>query len=61
MKKEEIVDIIIAALQEKEVLAGFHKIQNNKAVQIKLTDGTYFNIVMSELNKGEDYIVNKLR
>lgn len=61
MKKEEIVDIIIAALQEKEVLAGFHKLQNNKAVQIKLTDGTYFNICMAELKKGESFIVKKLR
>jgi hypothetical protein len=61
MKKEEIVDIIIAALQEREVLSGFHKIQNSKAVQIKLTDGTYFNIGMSELKKGESFIVPKLR
>jgi len=61
MKKEEIVDIIIAALQEKEVLAGFHKMQNNKAVQIKLKDGTYFNINMAELRKGESFIVSKLR
>lgn len=61
MKKEEMTDIILAALQEREVLAGFHKMVNNKAVQIKLTDGTYFNICMSELKKGEDYLVTKLR
>lgn len=61
MKKEEMIDIILAALQEREVLAGFHKMVNNKAVQIKLTDGTYFNICMSELKKGEDYLVTKLR
>jgi hypothetical protein len=61
MKKEEIVNIIINALQGKKTLANFHKIQNGKAVQIKLTDGTYFNICMSELKKGESYIVPKLR
>jgi hypothetical protein len=61
MKKEEIVDIIIEALQEKEVLAGFHKTQTGKAVQIKLTDGTYFNICMAELKKDESFIVKKLR
>ena len=57
MKKEEIIDIIISALQEKKVLSAFHKMQNTQAVQIKLTDETYFNIGMSELKKGEDYIV----
>jgi hypothetical protein len=61
MKKEEIVDIIITALQEREVLEGFHKMQNNKAVQIKLIDGTYFNICMAELKKGESFIIPKLR
>lgn len=61
MKKEEIVDIIIAALQEREVLAGFHKMQTGKAVQIKLTDGTYFNICLAELKKSESFIVKKLR
>ena len=61
MKKEEIVDIIISALQKKEVLAGFHKIQNNKTVQIKLTAGTYFNFGMSELKKNKSFIVQKLR
>jgi hypothetical protein len=53
MKKEEIVDIIITALQANGVLTDFCKIQNNKAVQIKLRDRTYFNICMAELKKGE--------
>lgn len=57
MKKEEIVDIIIAALREIDVLAGFHKLQNNNAVQIKLNDGTYFNICMSELKRGEGFVM----
>ncbi len=61
MTKEEIVDIIITALQERKILAGFHKIQNGKAVQIKLSDETYFNIGMSEIKKGENFIVPKLR
>lgn len=61
MRKEEIIDIIIAALQEREILGGFQKIQNSRAVQIKLKDGTYFNIEMSELKKGESFIVTKLR
>lgn len=60
MKKEEIIDIIIAALQEKGVLVDYHKIQSGKAVQVKFKDETYFNITMAELKKGENYIVKKL-
>ena len=60
MKKEEIIEIIITALQEKEILSAFHKMQNNQAVQIKLTDETYFNINLSELKKNERYIEPKL-
>lgn len=61
MKKEEIVDMIIAALQEKDVLDGYHKMQNGKAMQIKTKDGSYFNIATVKLMKGEGYIVQKLR
>jgi hypothetical protein len=59
MKKEEIVDIIINGLQKKDVLADFCKMQNSKAVQIKLKDGTYYNICMAELRKSESFIAKK--
>lgn len=61
MTKESIIDIVIEALNEKGVLAGSHKIQNGKGVQVKTTDGTYFNIGMAEVKKGDGYIVEKLR
>lgn len=35
--------------------------QGGAGVQIKTTDGTYFNIGMAEIKKGEAYIVEKLR
>jgi hypothetical protein len=59
--KQEIIDIVIEALEEKGILAGSHKIQNGQGVQVKMTDGTYFNIGMAEIKKGEGYIVEKLR
>ena len=61
MKKEKIIDIIIAALQEKDVLFNYHKMQNGKALQIKLKDQTYFNIMIAELKSGRDNIVTKLK
>jgi hypothetical protein len=43
------------------VKIGSHKMQGGAGVQIKTTDGTYFNIGMAEIKKGEAYIVEKLR
>lgn len=61
MIKEKIINIIIEALQKSDVLEGFHKLQNDKAVQIKIRDGTYLNICIALLNKEESFIVEKLR
>ncbi len=61
MEKEEIIDIIITALQEKGELIGYHKMQNGKAVQIKTNDNKYFNIGTVEIFKGDSYIVKKLK
>lgn len=61
MTQQEITAIIVEALNEKGVLAGSHLMQNGKAVQVKMTDGTYFNIGMTEIKNGDGYIVEKLR
>jgi|AGTN01.2.fsa_nt_gi hypothetical protein len=61
MLKEDIIDLIIEALQNKNVLAGYHKFNGKNAVQIKQSDGTYFNIYMSEIRPIVNFIVKKLR
>lgn len=40
-----MVEIIITVLHDKKILTDYCKIQNGKAVQVKMTDGTYFNIM----------------
>lgn len=61
MEQQEIINLIVDALEQKSIISISHKMQNGKAVQIKTKDGNYFNIATVKLMKGEGYIVQKLR
>jgi hypothetical protein len=43
------------------ILIGFHKMQNNRFVQLKLSDSTYFNVQVFDVKNERGYIVKKLR
>jgi hypothetical protein len=61
MEQQELINLIVAALDQKGIISISHKMQNGKAVQIKTKDGSYFNIATVKLMKGEGHIVQKLR
>lgn len=61
MTEKDIINIIIQALTEHGILNAYHRILNGKGVQVRMTDDSYFNIAMSRLSPGKDYIVNKLK
>ena len=51
MEQSELIDIIIKALEKEDKLLSFKKYQCNRAVQIILKDGDYFNILPSKVSK----------
>ena len=61
MLAQELIDIIITALDERGELKACHRYMGSKAVQVKLKSGQYFNIKPVEVKKGESYIMARNR
>ena len=61
MTQQELIDIIITALDERGELKACHRYMGSKAVQVKLKSGQYFNIMPVEVKKDNSYIMARNR
>lgn len=61
MTQQELIDIIITALDERGELKACHRYMGSKAVQVKLKSGQYFNIMPVEVFKENSYIMARNR